>query len=98
MADQTENTDTGSVSSSESWVASWQTVDGWCATRVTLDGQRVAFIEKTPRVRHPETGEWIQGPKGSGGSGDPEENKLYGYDPNSRKWCDDKLKELGYDA
>ena len=77
-------------------VGEWQTVDGYCATRVTLDGQRVAFIEKTPRVKDPKTGKWLEGPKGPGGSGDVEEQGLYGYSGRSREWCDEKLEELGY--
>lgn len=55
---------------------------------------RVAYIEKTPRVRtKPHTQEndhlnWTQGPKGS---------SAYGVDPASRRWCDDRLRELGYE-
>jgi hypothetical protein len=77
-------------------VTDWQIVDGYCATRTTLDGVRVAFVEKTPRVRDPDTGEWIYGPKGTGGSGDNEENGYYGYNERSREWADEKLEELGY--
>jgi len=67
-------------------------VEGHCAAR-TLNGQRVAFIEKTPRVKHPETGEWIYGSKGAGGIGVDDCNG--GYQP-SRDWADAKLIELGY--
>lgn len=72
-------------------VRPWKVVEGHAATR-TLNGQRVAFIEKTPRVKHPESGEWIAGPKGAGGNG-PDVNG--GYQP-SRDWCDEKMVELGY--
>ncbi len=70
---------------------------------------RVAFIEKTPRIRIAEyTGEkdehsiiindwknWRQGPKGSGG-GNPPVALTYGFDPKSRAWCDEQLKAMGY--
>lgn len=55
---------------------------------------RVAFIEKTPRVRiAPYTDKddqknWYQGPKGSS----PEYGK---YEP-SREWCDQELERIGY--
>lgn len=51
------------------------------------NGKRVAFIEKTPRVLN-DNGEWEYGPKGCG--------QLCGKDPDSRAWCDAKLRELGY--
>lgn len=70
----------------------WKIVDDYCAER-TCFGERVAFIEKTPRVKHPETGEWIYGPKGAGGDGCDGVNG--GYQP-SRDWADAKLIELGY--
>lgn len=87
-----------------------------CCTRV-IEGNdpsviknRIAFIEKSPRVRVRQYGKdsgmvifkednqdiWIFGPKGSGG-GNPEQDKTYGFDENSRKWCDDLLKLLGYE-
>lgn len=53
---------------------------------------RVAFIEKTPRVRvAPYTSDvtdannWTHGPKGSDG-----------LDERSRMWCDERLLEMGY--
>jgi len=62
----------------------WIIEDGYCAVRI-IDGgsqdvlaDRIAFIEKTPRVRvSPFTAEedcknWECGPKGDGGSGDHE--------------------------
>ncbi len=78
----------------------WIIIDGYCATRA-LEGadynkveNRVAFIEKTPRVRvAPFTNEdedfknWKYGCKGSD----------WGMDEDSRKWCDDELLKLGYD-
>ena len=69
----------------------WTIVDGHCAARF-LNGEVVAFIEKTPRIKHPKTNEWIFGPKGCGGNG-PDVNG--GYKP-SRNWADQKLIELGY--
>lgn len=88
----------------------WIIVSEFCAMRCLVDADisvvanRVAFIEKTPRVRvHPFTVDphdchnWECGPKGAGGSdGHIPENELYGFYPPSRKWCDDRLKELGY--
>jgi hypothetical protein len=57
---------------------------------------RVAFIEKTPRVRVKPYTEyledhknWEQGPKGCS----PE----YGTYKPSRDWCDKRLLELGYE-
>lgn len=58
---------------------------------------RVAFIEKTPRVRIAPMEEgcindgvnWEQGPKGCA----PE----YGRYPPSREWCDEMLTAMGYD-
>lgn len=69
---------------------------------------RVAYIEKTPRVRvkpfsprrpgdiTEDNEAWEQGPKGSGGNvshGGP----IYGRYPPSREWCDKRLVELGYE-
>ena len=89
-------------------ISPWIEIDH-CATRV-FEGtdpfmvkNRVAFIEKTPRVcvqsvvlDYPnefETGiikrVWVYGPEGSG--------ELCGKDPKSRKWCDDMLVLLGYE-
>jgi hypothetical protein len=91
-------------------VSNWIVVEGYCAARI-IDGgdinniaDRVAFIERTPRVRtapfstyDEEQGKWHQGPKGCGGSdGEKPENELYGYYPPSRKWCDDQLRKMGY--
>jgi hypothetical protein len=90
----------------------WIAVDGYCAMKIIHGGDpeniadRVAFIEKTPRVRvAPFDGKpgscletpdnWKQGPKGDSG-GDPEKDQTYGYDPDSRKWCDAELSAMGY--
>jgi hypothetical protein len=88
----------------------WLVEEGYCAMRC-IEGSdpkniatRVAFIEKTPRVRiapytteEDEQGKWLQGPKGSGGeNGHIPENKLYGFFPKSRAWCDKKLVKMGY--
>lgn len=96
-------------------VGPWQTVDGYCAARIIQGGDpyrvedRVAFIEKTPRVRiraayHREQHgtyedggayvdyrweeflDWCSGTKGNGAD-----------DPESREWCDNMLKLLGYE-
>lgn len=65
--------------------------DSRCSMRViTATGERVAFIEKTPRILNSITKEWDYGPKGSG--------ELCGKDPSSRKWCDNALLEHGYNA
>lgn len=85
------------------------TEDGYGATRVIEGGSignvahRVALIEKTPRVRIRDAMyggkgadrntaglddwmNWAERPfKGSGA-----------HDENSRKWCDDMLRSLGY--
>jgi len=91
-------------------VSPWIVVDDYCAMRVIegTDGDqlrnRVAFIEKSPRVRIHQTagepnaqGDWLYGPKGSGGhDGHIPENGLYGFDQRSRDWCDSMLMLLGY--
>lgn len=82
-----------------------------CATRIKVGGDvndisdRVAFIEKTPRVRvskyyygveskndngviGQKNDAWIFGPKGSSD---------YGIDLESREWCDNMLKLLGWE-
>ena len=64
-----------------------------CCFRL-LDGRRVAFIEKSPRVLNPTTGEWEYGPKGAGGSGNSEKQQIYGFYPPSREWADNRLREL----
>ena len=78
----------------------WLVVDEYCATRViegtdpSIVGNRVAFIEKTPRVLI--NGTWLGGPKGSGGAGGEDPRKeLYGFYPPSRKWADDLLLAAG---
>ena len=70
----------------------WHLVDGCGACLVRQGGDpaniadRVAVIEKTPRVR---TGhlpnDWTPGPKGSDAK-----------DEESRAWCEKKLKSLGW--
>jgi hypothetical protein len=91
-------------------LSAWMPVDGGhCCTRV-IDGSdpelicnRVAFIEKTARVRiapftdqNEDWKNWQSGPKGRGG-GDPEQDETYGFDPSSREWCDSMLLALGYE-
>lgn len=86
----------------------WIVIAGYCATRCiegtdsTKIENRVAFIEKTPRIRiAPWTNmdtdfrNWHVGPKGSGG-GEPSEDLTYGFDPRSRAWCDEQLTARGF--
>jgi hypothetical protein len=81
-------------------LSNWIEYDGYCAVRIIEGGNvenvadRVAFIEKTPRVRIGEFTEkedsnnWEFGPKGCG--------QEYGAYQPSRDWCDKRLVELGY--
>jgi hypothetical protein len=83
-------------------VTEWMDVPGaeHCSMRCIIGSDpedvagRVAFIEKTPRVRIAPFAEqndhrnWHQGPKGSA----PEYGK---YEP-SREWCDQELQRMGY--
>jgi len=104
-----------SLSSSEVELTPWIVVDDYCACRcikntdTSLPKNRVAFIEKHPRVRVlPFDGEdensciesnqnWFCGTRGRGGSdGENPENELYGFYPGSREWCDQMLVKLGY--
>lgn len=89
----------------------WLVVDGHCAMRcikgtdINDVANRVAFIEKTPRVRvapytiydEEQNAKWLQGQKGRGGcDGNIPENELYGFYPPSREWCDKELLKMGY--
>lgn len=77
------------------------TMELHCSFRYVLEtdpnvvANRVAYIEKTPRVRvRPFTEQddflnWQQGPKGSGDE--------YGLYQPSRDWCDNRLIQLGYE-
>lgn len=67
---------------------------------------RVAFIEKAARVRAaPFTAQddwknWREGHRGSGGSchlRSAEQQGIYGYDEDSRAWCDTELLIAGYE-
>jgi len=79
----------------------WIVVDGFCATRILVGGDvnniddRIAFIEKTPRVRVNQN-EWEFGPKGKGGCIEIEGQTIYGFYQPSRDWCDERLTEMGY--
>mgnify|MGYP003656018820 CR=1 FL=1 len=90
-------------------LSDWIVVEDYCALRIIKNSDpekienRVAFIEKTPRIRVGEFTNrdedfknWEQGDKGSGGSGDHEALGQYGFDPDSRAWCDEELIKLGY--
>lgn len=105
--------DTPVLSDAPVFLSPWIT-DGHCAFRHIYGTDpdkvcnRVAFIEKTPRVRDRSWNaldsdrqdhlNWISGPKGTGCSSDedPEEKQAYGFDPESRNWCDKQLAEFGY--
>ena len=79
--------------------------DEHCSFRTLLEtGERVAFIEKTPRIRV--DGEWVSGPKGCGGQMNTTQRgdgtttysgELYGQYPPSRAWCDQELTNLGWE-
>ena len=88
-------------------LSDWIIIDNYCAIRIVKGGKvdnvsdRVAFIEKSPRVRvnknklcmensHTCTTSdaWLYGGRGS---------NEYGRDVDSRKWCDDMLKLLGWE-
>ena len=78
----------------------WIVVDDFCATLIKQDGNvdniddRVAFIEKTPRILI--DGEWVSGPKGQGGSIDEDGETIYGFYAPSREWCEEELiSQLG---
>lgn len=94
-------------------LSDWIVVDEYCATRVyknsdpNVVGNRVAFIEKTARVRKEmydhsreesvDCYKWEYGNKYQTGHGNHEEEGNYGFDVESREWCDNRLKELGYE-
>jgi len=91
----------------------WIVIEDYCACRIIEGGDknnvahRIAFIEKSPRIRIKEATlpfnllddcrNWRCGPKGRGGCGDCEAQGLYGFDPDSRQWCDEELVKLGYE-
>jgi hypothetical protein len=90
-------------------VSDWIPYQGYCAMRIVAGqdpaqlGARVAFIEKTPRVRVvPYTDlvsdhhNWRSGPRGSSEAADG--GPGYGQLPASRAWCDAELARLGYDV
>lgn len=84
----------------------WIVEHDYCAARYlagkpqTLEN-KIAFIEKSPRVRFkPFTKErdwdnWEYGNKGRGGDYTKEE--VYGFYKPSRDWCDKRLVEMGYE-
>lgn len=90
----------------------WTSLDGYSAMRFVEGTNpneiknRFAMIEKTPRVRiapfehnpNADHWNWKQGPKGSGCSCDEDASVVmaYGFDPESREWCDRELAALGY--
>lgn len=91
-------------------LSNWMIVDGYCATRIIVGGKvenvsdRVAFIEKTPRVRIPKNKYCVEFSEGIGGLGQKTDawvsgekgSSEYGLDEDSRKWCDQMLILLGW--
>ena len=94
-------------------VSPWTVYEGYCAMRF-VEGtdpndiaNRVAFIEKTARVRiypfehNPENdgANWEYGTCGCTCSSDDdvERAQAYGFYPPSREWCDRYLIRLGYE-
>ena len=89
----------------------WTSLDGYSAMRFVEEtdpeyvANRVAFIEKTARIRiapfttipH-DSRNWKEGHRGSSCSGDRDASVVmaYGFDPESRAWCDRELVALGY--
>lgn len=82
-----------------------------CSTRIVIGGDvekvedRVAFIEKSPRVRLSQDKFGIEIDKGYGGCRmgkadawlyGPKGSSEYGKDEDSRKWCDEMLVLLGW--
>lgn len=90
-------------------VSDWIVEDGYCALRA-LEGSdpedvnnRIAFIEKTPRIRTKWTSDainhqsnWSEGPKGAGGNIEDDGETIYGFYPPSRAWCDAELTKSGF--
>jgi len=91
-------------------LSDWIVVDGHCATRILKGGDasnvkdRVAFIEKTPRVRVSENRYSVECEDGIGGEMQKRDAWIYGYKDSdygesveSREWCDKMLTLLGYE-
>lgn len=90
-------------------LSDWTMVDH-CSTRIVRGGDienvadRVAFIEKTPRVRLSKNkfGLELEGGYGCSMSkadawvSGPKGSSEYGEDEDSRKWCDEMLVLLGW--
>lgn len=84
---------------------------GHCAVRIKIHGNinniedRVAFIEKTPRVRVSKYSYGVETKDGQGVVGQEQDAWLYGpkgssdYGLNNRsiEWCDNMLKLLGWE-
>lgn len=82
-----------------------------CATRIKKGGDinniqdRVAFIEKTPRVRVSKFDYGVEAQNGIGVIGQqtdawisgPKGSSDYGLDGKSREWCDEMLSLLGWE-
>ncbi len=69
-------------------------------TKVIQARDRVAFIEKTPRIRTEEftnywddSNKWVSGPKGRGGNIEEDGETIYGFFGPSRTWCELELIE-----
>lgn len=87
-------------------------MDGHCAMRILIDGNpdnsldRIAFIEKTPRVKIDRYKCGIEAEDGIGGktperdvwiSGPKGNGQECGLYETSREWCDKMLELLGYE-
>jgi hypothetical protein len=85
-------------------VLRWQNEEN-CSFRVVAEtGERVAFIEKTPRIYV--GGEWVSGHRGCGGCMEEVHRRdgtvslqgdCYGQYEPSRAWCDTELLKLGWE-
>jgi hypothetical protein len=90
-------------------LSDWIIVDGYCATKIIKDGNvdniqdRVAFIEKTPRVRVDKYKYAVENKDGIGAvctqrdawiCGVKRDN---GLNKESREWCDTMLQLLGWE-
>lgn len=106
---------TPSVKSTEPFLtlSNWIVLDDDCAVRIKLGGQvetisdRVAFIEKTPRVRAKKDQYSVELDHELGGAKGMEQDAWisaahlrssdYGYSEVGRHWCDQMLSLLGHE-
>lgn len=73
----------------------WHIIDGYCAALIKEGGDpnnvsdRIAFIEKTPRILI--GGRWVSGPKGAGGNIEEDGETIYGFYQPSRDWVEEQI-------